>query len=166
MNNVLDKITYGHFIATALKPGEEMKSQRHDYIAAGTMNWVSQVAFKPATMMIAVGKSTDLNETIEYSGHFSLHLLGEMQSELIEPFAHKSEITAETINGIPYQIADNELIIKDAVGVVVCKVLQSVDAGDHVVYFGSVVYEKELLPGSMITTQSTGIRYTQDKASN
>lgn len=143
-----------------------MKSQRHDYIAAGTVNWVSQVAFKPATLMVAVGKSTDLNETIEYSSHFSVHLLGEMQSELIEPFAHKSEITGETINGIPYQIADDELIIKDAVGVIVCKVLQSVDTGDHVAYFGSVVYEKELLHGSMITTQNTGIRYTQDKADN
>lgn len=35
---ILKKLTYGHYIITAVKPADEMSIRNKDYIVAGTVN--------------------------------------------------------------------------------------------------------------------------------
>ena len=138
----LEKITNGYFIATALKPASEMKTRDEDYIAAGTVNWVTQVAHKPLLMALSVEVDSHLNETIDHSGKFTLHLLSEDQAELVERFAQRSEITDETINGVEYTRDGDELILNNTLGQIECKLENSLRCGSHTLHIGKVVFSE------------------------
>lgn len=70
----MKKMTYGYSVVTALKAGDEMKTRDEDYIAAGTINWAMQTSFELPILAVAVGQKSHLNETIDYSSHFTLRL--------------------------------------------------------------------------------------------
>lgn len=135
----LKKITNGYYLATALKPSKELKTRNEDYIAAGTVNWVSQVAFEPLMVCLSVEVDSHLNETIDYSGKFTLHVLSDKQIDLIEKFANNSEITEKSINGVAYEKSGDRLILKETIAFIECKLKNSVRCGDHTVHFGEVV---------------------------
>ncbi len=165
MENILKKMTYGYYVLTSLKSGDELKSRDEDYIVAGTVNWASQVSFKPATIAVAVGQDSDLNETIDYSKHFTLHLLGENQKELVKKFAKKSEVEDGKINGVSFKKKDGEVILENTLGYITCKIdkNKSVNVGDHTVYFGEVVNHKTLSENKALCTMMLDIEYTEDK---
>ncbi len=158
-------MTYGHYVLTALKPGDEMKTRDKDYLAAGTVNWAMQVSFEPKAIAVAVSQQADLNETIDYSKHFTLHLLSKKQKEMVEKFAGKSEITESTVNGVKYSKKDDELILENTLGYITCKLTHSQNIGGHTVHFGEVVNEKEVDGGAALCTMELPIQYSEtDKA--
>jgi flavin reductase (DIM6/NTAB) family NADH-FMN oxidoreductase RutF len=165
MKKVLQKLTYGHYILTALKSGEELESRQEDYIAAGTLNWASQVSFDPPMLAIAVGQKSDLNETINYSGKFTLHLISTDNSDMVSAFGSKSEINEDQINGFKYSKVDNQVILDDTSGYITCEVTDYKHVGDHFLYFGKVISgalndsEKDLL-----TSKDIPVEYDENVA--
>ncbi|MEM0994616.1 MAG: flavin reductase family protein [Bacteroidota bacterium] len=139
---ILEKMTYGHYIVTAIKSGDELKTREKDYIAAGTVNWVSQVSFEPAMFAIAIGLKSDLNETIDYSEHFTIHILSDEEQDWVEKFGANSTIKDGKINGISFQKQDNALILPNSIGYFTCKVEKSMNNGDHTLHIGKVVDQK------------------------
>jgi len=137
--NTLQKLTYGHYIVTALKKADELKTRNEDYIAAASINWASQISFEPEMVMISVSQSSDLNETIDYSGSFTLHLLSTDQKGLVEKFASENKVEGDKINGISFRKENDELLLDKALGYVSCKVEKSENMGDHTLYFGKVI---------------------------
>lgn len=135
----LKKITNGYYLATAIKPSEELKTRDEDYIAAGTVNWVSQVSFEPPMVCLSVEVDSHLNETIDYSGKFTLHVLSDKQLDLIEKFADTSEITDQHINGVAYEKNGDRLLLKDTIAFIECRLKNSVRCGEHTVHFGEVI---------------------------
>lgn len=164
MNDLLKKMTYGHYILTALKKGEEMTERNEDYIAAGTVNWVSQLSFNPIQVGVAVGQKSDLNETINYSGYFTVHLLAKEHKDLLEKFSGDNDISENKINGIAYKKEDGELVLPDALGFLKCKVVETVKTGDHHLYIGEPVEIKELNDQQAICTMDVPMHYTPEKA--
>lgn len=160
MIDILRKMTYGHYILTALKEGDDLKTRNKDYIAAGTINWASQVSFTPSIVAVAVEHNSDLNETIDYSEHFTLHLLGQENEDMIKKFATKSEIEEDKINGVPFTRKDGEVIFENTVGYVTCKLRESVNVGDHRVHFGEVVKHEMLNNKETINTNQTAMQYS------
>lgn len=158
----LSKMSYGHYILTALKPADELDSREKDYIAAGVINWASQISFEPAMVMIAVEKDSDLNETINYSGYFTLHYLAKEQSDLIAKFSGKSEIEENQINGIPFEKKENEAILTDLVGYATFKVERFENIGDHSIYYGSLVDENHKDGEPVLNTEDTPIQYNEE----
>ncbi len=164
MDNLAHKFTYGYYILTALKKGDKLKTREKDYIAAGTVNWVSQVSFSPKIFSVAVAQQSDLNETIDYSEHFTLHVLSDDNKSHIKTFAEKSSIEDGLINGVPFKKKNGEAVIENTIGHATCKVIKSQNIGDHTIYFGEVingVVEKDKEP---ICTAHIPIEYTKDKA--
>ncbi|MEQ8910028.1 MAG: flavin reductase family protein [Vicingaceae bacterium] len=157
----LSKMSYGHYILTALKPGSELESRDKDYVAAGVVNWASQVSFDPPLMMVSVEKDSDLNETINYSRHFTLHYLGKDQSELIAKFSGDSDISDNKINGIPFEKKNQEAILTDLVGYATFKVEKFENIGDHAIYFGSLVNEEHEGGKAVLNTEDTPIQYNE-----
>ncbi|MEM1325059.1 MAG: flavin reductase family protein [Bacteroidota bacterium] len=140
-NQILQKLTYGFYVVTALKPGEELKTRDKDFIAAGTINWLTQVSFEPPMVAIAVDMQSDLNETIDHSEHFTVHILSAAQESWIEKFGGDSTIENGKINGVEYITKDNELILHGTIGHFTCKIdkNKSISAGDHTVHVGEVI---------------------------
>jgi len=164
MKSLDNKFTYGHYILTALKKGDNLKTRDKDYIAAGTVNWVSQVSFSPKIFSIAVAQQSDLNETIDYSKHFTLHLLSEENEHYIKVFSSKSDIKENTINDIPFKKVDGEVILPNTIGYLTCKVLKSENIGDHTIYYGEVITENLEKDLDSINTTQIPIDYKEEKA--
>ena len=140
-NKILQKLTYGFYVVTALKPGEELKTREKDYIATGTVNWLTQVSFEPTMVAVAIDMQSDLNETIDHSQHFTVHILTADQEHWIKKFSGESTIKDGKINGVEYLIKDHELILHGTIGHFTCKIdkNKSVSAGDHTIHVGEVV---------------------------
>jgi flavin reductase (DIM6/NTAB) family NADH-FMN oxidoreductase RutF len=139
----LKKITYGFYILTTQKSAEELSTRSVDYIAAGTVCWVSQVSFNPPMLMVAVQKDSDLNETIQKSRVFAINYIGSANEALIQPFSHKTEVDdqANKLNGYSFEagVTGSPLITACPVAVE-CKLTDSLTTnGDHVIFIGEVV---------------------------
>ena len=164
MSKLTSKFTYGYYILTALKKSENLETRKKDFIAAGTVNWVSQASFSPEIISVSVGKKSDLNETINYSGHFTMHLLSENNKEYVTKFGSKSTIEDGKINGVPFTKQNDQAIIQDTLGFLTCKVVESQNVGDHVVYFGEVINEEVHEDKEALSTTQLKSQYTKDKA--
>lgn len=164
MQELLKKMTYGHYVLTALKSGDELETRDEDYFAAGTINWASQVSFNPPMIAVAVGQKSDLNETIDYSGQFTLHLLSEDQKELIQKFADDTSVKNGKINGEEFHKEDGEVILEDSLGYMKCKLKESINMGDHTVHFGEVMQANQQKDKKAICTMDVPTNYTPEKA--
>ncbi|MBC7922523.1 MAG: flavin reductase family protein [Ferruginibacter sp.] len=160
----LKKITYGYYILTTRKDSLELTTRAEDYVAAGTVCWVSQVSFEPKMVMVAVEKDSDLNETIQKSQVFALNVLGQKNQPLIERFSRKTDVQDEAhqLNG--YRFEDGETgapLLTDTVASLECRLVDAITLkGDHMIFIGEVVNavvrdaEEPLL-----TDQEAGYKY-------
>lgn len=164
MSKLVKKFTYGYYIMTALKRADNLKTRENDYIAAGTINWISQVSFSPTIISVAVGRKSDLNETIDYSGKFTVHLLSEDNKDYVKTFGSKSSIEDGKINGIAFNKQNDQAILNDTLGFVTCKVVESINIGDHRVYFGELINEEIHKDKKALCTMQLASEYTKDKA--
>ncbi len=164
MSKLLQKLTYGHYILSALKEGEDLKTRDKDYIAAGTVNWASQVSFEPEMLAVAVGKKSDLNETIDYSGKFTLHILEKNQKDLVGKFGSKTEVEGNKVNGVPFTKENGELVLEGTIGYITCKVTETKNIGDHTIHFGEVVVKHMQKDSEPLCTMQLETQYTREKA--
>ncbi|MEO0334311.1 MAG: flavin reductase family protein, partial [Bacteroidota bacterium] len=140
VSQALRKITYGFYIVTTRKPSQEMTARDKDYIAAGTISWVNQASFEPPLVTVAVQKYTDLHETIEKSRVFAVNIVGKDDQGMLKPFAEKSIIEGDTINGFAFEDGKTGApILRDVPAYFECKVVEDLSRGDHSVYLGEVV---------------------------
>lgn len=164
MEKLAHKFTYGYYILTALKKADNLKTRDKDYIAAGTVNWASQISFTPKMFSVAVAQQSDLNETIDYSGHFTLHVISTYHKDYIKTFAEKSTIEDGKINGVPFKTKNGEAILEDTLGHLTCKVTKSQSVGDHTLYFGEVIDEVIDKDKEALCTAHLPIEYSKEKA--
>ena len=155
----LQKLTYGYYILTAVKPGDELKTRDKDYIAAGVINWASQLSFEPLQVGVSVQTDSHLNETIDYSESFTLHILSDDQLDWIDAFSTKSEITEGKINGLPYTLKDDRIEFEDTLATIACTLSDSVRCGDHTLHIGQVVSGHDLSKSSPLTTVKRPSKY-------
>lgn len=140
VSQALKKITYGFYIVTTRKPSEEMSTRDKDYVAAGTVSWVSQASFEPPLVTVAIRKQSDLHETIEKSRIFAVNIIGKDDQDMLKPFAEGSNIEDGKINGFSFKDGETGAPILDEVPAYFeCKVINDFSDGDHSVYLGEVV---------------------------
>jgi flavin reductase (DIM6/NTAB) family NADH-FMN oxidoreductase RutF len=139
-NQALRKFTYGFYILTTRKKAEELSQRSEDYIAAGTVSWVSQVSFTPPLVMVAVQKQSDLNETISKSRVFALNFIGSANQQLIEAFGGKTTVSDDALNGFTFENgATGSPLISACPLAIECHLLDAIHThGDHVLFIGRV----------------------------
>ncbi len=162
----MKRLTYGHYIVTAIKKGEELKTRDKDYIAAGTINWVTQLSFEPPMIGVAIDLNADLNETIDYSEKFTIHILSQNQKDWVKKFAKESTIDNGKINGITFEKKDDVLILPDTIGYIECSLEKSINNGDHTLHIGKVIAAKNSNSNAIpLCTKDMSVSYTPDKKS-
>lgn len=141
LSQALKKITYGFYIVTTRKVANEMSTRDEDYIAAGTVSWVSQGSFEPPLVTVAIKKQSDLHETIEKSRIFAINIVGKDQKEMLSHFAKESKIEGHKLDG--YGFTDGEYtgapILNDVPAYIECKLIEDITIGDHSIFVGEVV---------------------------
>jgi flavin reductase (DIM6/NTAB) family NADH-FMN oxidoreductase RutF len=140
-SQALRKITYGFYILTTRKKAEELTTRSDDFVAAGTVCWVSQVSFNPPMVMVAVQKTSDLNETIQKSRVFALNFIGNANQALIQSFSKKIDIQGNRLNGFAFEdgVTGSPLITACPMSIE-CRLTDAhTPSGDHMIFFGEVV---------------------------
>lgn len=101
-----------------------------------TANAVSSVSLVPPILLICVDKKADTYPYFARSGVFTVNILSEDQETLSRKFATSG---IEKFEGVGYRKNDLRCaVLDDAVGHLDCRIVQSIDAGDHTVYLGEV----------------------------
>ena len=101
-----------------------------------TANAVSSVSLVPPLILICVDKKADTYPYFDRSQVFTVNILSEGQEAISRRFATSG---IEKFEGIGYR--KNEIgcaVLDDAVAHLDCRIVDTVDAGDHTVYLGEV----------------------------
>ena len=127
----LRMINYGLYVLTT-KHGDE--------IAAGTVNWLSQASFEPPLVMVGIKKDSSLHDIIKKGSNFAVHILGKDQKDFASNFFRPSRVEGNTISGALYEEGKTGVpILLDPPAFFECKVIDSVEIGDHTIFVSEVV---------------------------
>ncbi|HEY8514050.1 MAG TPA: flavin reductase family protein [Candidatus Binatia bacterium] len=128
----LRMIPYGLYVLT----GRTSDGQ----VAAATVNWVTQASFAPPLVVVGVKTDSAAHEVIKTSGAFALNVLGKGQQKLAFTFFKPAEVSGDTISGERFRAGSTGApILESTPAYVECKLVDTVERGDHSVFVGEVV---------------------------
>jgi flavin reductase (DIM6/NTAB) family NADH-FMN oxidoreductase RutF len=129
---VLRMIPYGLYVLTA--EGEDGS------VAAATVNWVTQASFEPPLVAIGIKADSHAHELIKRTKAFALNVLGKDQGGVAFAFFKPAEKQGDTISGQPYRRGSTGAPILTALPAYVeCRLVETVEKGDHSIFVGEVV---------------------------
>jgi len=127
----LRMIPYGLYVLTA-----ESKSGT----AAATVNWVTQASFAPPLVAVGVKADSHAHAVIKESNAFALNILGKGQQAMAFTFFKPAERQGSTISGEAFHAGSTGSPVLDKTPAFVeCRLVASVEKGDHSVFVGEVV---------------------------
>lgn len=127
----LRMIPYGLYVLTG---------RSGDKLAAATVNWVTQVSFAPPLVVVGVKADSHAHEIIKESKAFALNVLGKGQQQVAFAFFKPAEVAGGKISGESYRDGvTGSPILASTPAYVECKLIDTVERGDHSVFVGEVV---------------------------
>jgi flavin reductase (DIM6/NTAB) family NADH-FMN oxidoreductase RutF len=127
----LRMIPYGLYVLTAEGKGGQ--------VAAATVNWVTQVAFQPPLVVVGVKADSSAHSIIKESGSFALNILGKNQKSQAFTFFKPLQREGNTIGGEAFRKGTlGAPILENAPAFVECKLVETVEKGDHSIFVGEV----------------------------
>lgn len=129
---VLRMIPYGLYILTSKNEAGE--------IGAATVSWVTQASFQPPLVAIGVKADSSSHGIIKESGLFALNMLRDGQGDIASTFIKETQVDGGTISGEPYHPGSTGVpILDNAQGVLECRLVNTIEKGDHSVFVGEIV---------------------------
>lgn len=127
----LRMIPYGLYVLTG---------RAGDKIAAATVNWVTQVSFAPPLVAVGVKADSHAHQIIKESKAFALNVLGKGQQQAAFAFFKPAEAAGGKISGESYRDGvTGSPLLASTPAYVECKLIDTVERGDHSVFVGEVV---------------------------
>ncbi len=128
----LRMIPYGLYVLTAESEEGE--------VAAATVNWVTQASFKPPLVAVCVKADSGAHKIIKDSGMFALNILARDQQGTAFTFFKPAERDGNMLSGEPFsRRSTGAPILEKAPAYLECKLVKTVEIGDHSVFVGEVV---------------------------
>src|SRR5918993_3184984 len=152
-SEILKTIPYGFYITGVIGTGGEANGF--------TTCWVSQVSFEPQQVVLAVRKDQHTRDLIETGGVFSLNFLDTSQEDLARKFTQPLTSEDGAVGGSPYTPgeATGAPLFEEAFAHLECRVVGSMEAGDHTVYLGEVAAAGLRRPADILTDLDTPMEY-------
>ncbi len=149
---ILRKIPHGLYIC-GVRDGEEFNGF--------TASWVMQASFEPPLVVNCVRRDSGSHEMIKKNGVFSLSVLEAGQKEVAAKFFKPKRHVGNKFDDVEfYPGAETGCpIISDSLGYVECKVVGTVEHGDHTVFVGEVIGAGVHREGEPLLLESTGWQY-------
>src|SRR5262249_17013627 len=127
----LRMIPYGLYVLTAESAAGA---------AAATVNWVTQASFAPPLVAVGVKADSHAHAIIKESNAFALNVLGKGQQAMAFTFFKPAERQGSTISGEPFRAGSTgSPILTNAPAFVECRLVATVEKGDHSIFVGEVV---------------------------
>jgi flavin reductase (DIM6/NTAB) family NADH-FMN oxidoreductase RutF len=149
----LRMLTYGLYAVTA----------RHgDEVAAMTANFLTQSAFTPPMIAVAVELDSKTHRVIEACGQFAVNVFESGQRELAGQLGRKSINKPDKFDDVPWSPgpATGAPLLKDALSWLECQVRNKIESGDHTVFVAEVVEAGVNREGIPLTMTETGFRHS------
>lgn len=128
----LRMIPYGLYVLTS-----ESKDGK---VAAATVNWVTQASFAPPLVAVGIKADSGAHGIIKESGSFALNVLGKNQQGQAFTFFKSLDREGNTVGGEPFSAgASGAPILDNAPAFVECRLVDTVEKGDHSIFVGEVV---------------------------
>lgn len=149
---LLRKIPHGLYIC-GVRNGEEMNGF--------TASWVMQASFQPPLVVNCVKNDSISHTLLKDSGVFALSFLEAGQKDMAQNFFKPLRIAGNKFEDIEFYEAPETKcpVIKDTLGYVECRVVGSIEHGDHTVFVGEVVGAAVHRDGDPLLLESTGWNY-------
>lgn len=149
---MLRKIPHGLHIC-GVKEGEEMNGF--------TVSWVMQSSFEPPLVVNCIKKDSGSHEMLKNTGVFSLSFLENGQKDMAAKFFKPQRRVGDKLEDVDfYEGAETGCpIISDSLGYVECKVVATVEQGDHTVFVAQVIGAGVHREGEPLLLESTGWNY-------
>jgi flavin reductase (DIM6/NTAB) family NADH-FMN oxidoreductase RutF len=127
----LRMIPYGLYVLTAESPAGT---------AAATVNWVTQASFAPPLVAVGIKADSGIHAIIKESNTFALNVLGKGQQALAFTFFKPATREGSTISGEPFRAGTTGApSLSNAPAYVECRLVATVEKGDHSIFVGEVV---------------------------
>ncbi len=144
-------IPYGLFVL-GTRLGED--------ISASTVNWVTQVSFKPPLVVVGVKADSTSFQMVKEGRVFSLNVLGKGQKGLAASFFKPLRKVGNKFEDIPFYTKETGApILPDATAFLECQVTDIVERGDHAVVVGEVINAGVHREDEPLTMSETGWKY-------
>jgi flavin reductase (DIM6/NTAB) family NADH-FMN oxidoreductase RutF len=135
-------------------------SRAGDETDAFTASWVTQTSFDPPLILVAAGKSSTTSRLIKQGSVFSLNILGDNQTALADHFSQPQKRVLDKMGKVAFREGTTGApVLADALAYVECRVVQTIDSGDHTLFIGEVVEAVLNCEGNPLTLKETGWRY-------
>jgi flavin reductase (DIM6/NTAB) family NADH-FMN oxidoreductase RutF len=123
-------------------------------------SWVQQASFEPPAVTVAVKMSRPIESIIEASGQFVVNLLSEDRSQMFKHFGKGFAPDESAFDGLAVRDVEQGVVIDACLSHLGCKVLGTIDAGDHRIYVGQVI-EAEVHSDARpyVHLRANGLRY-------
>ena len=148
VSRALHKIIHGVYIISTKNDGK---------VNAMTAAWVARASFEPPLITISIGNTRHSHEMIKKSGIFAVNVISAENIALGKHFGLKSGKKTDKFADMEYDVKHTGApILKDCTAWLDCKVVSSIEAGDHTLFIG------EVLDGGVIREADTLI-YDKEK---
>lgn len=128
----LRMIPYGLYVLTG-----ETKDGR---VTAATVNWATQASFQPPLVVVGVKADSSAHGVIKDAGAFALNILGKGQQSTAFAFFKSVERDGKRIGGEPFRSGQTGApILENVPAFVECKLVDTLEKGDHSIFVGEVV---------------------------
>ena len=127
------KIPSGLFIVTS---GDKEKDQWDGYLGS----WIQQVSFSPLKVMIAIKPGRPCYDHIKAHGQFAINVVGQNNNGAMKPFWSGYNPEVNPFEKLGTQISEGgNILLRDCMASIECKVTDSVKPGDHEILFADVM---------------------------
>lgn len=150
---ILRHFPYGLYVVTVTHDGED-----HGM----TANWLTQAAFDPPMVAVAIENTSKTIGMIRDSHHFAINLLLTGQRDLAGKLGRSSEQAPQKLKGIKTKPApaSGTPVLVDGLGWVECRVVATLPAGDHTLVLGEIIGAGVEHDGTPLTLQEAGFKYS------
>lgn len=128
---------------------------------------------EPALISVAVNKNNYTNEVIREHKMFGISILGmNVNPDIIKTFGFQSSRDVDKFKDIDYITVDGIKIIKEAIGYMVCELVDMVDADTHTIFIGKMISadkfnnEKPMTYGYYQENKEDLLKLTTEKGKN
>ena len=148
---ILRKIPHGLYVC-GVTDGEEVNGF--------TASWVMQASFQPPLVVNCVRQDSKSHAMIQASQVFALSVLEAGQKAIAQTFFKPQRRVGDKFEDIDSYLGETGCpIISDSLGYVECRVVGSVEHGDHTVFVGEVIAAGVHRDGEPLLLESTGWQY-------
>jgi flavin reductase (DIM6/NTAB) family NADH-FMN oxidoreductase RutF len=150
---VLRHFPYDLYAVTVAHGGEE-----HGM----TANWLTQAAFEPPMVVVAIENASRTIGMIRDSHHFAINVFLKGQRDLAAKLGRSSDQAPQKLKGIKTKPApvSGAPVLVDCLGWVECRVVATLPAGDHTLVLGEVVGAGVEHEGEALTLEEAGFKYS------